>query len=350
MVVDCGAGGIGHGRFDGLPELLRAGDLLVFNDTRVIPARLIGRKDSGGRVEVLLERMLGEGGGAQEKGRVLAQLRASKAPRPGSELLFGMPRQDPHGRERSMQLTSPSLKWALRVRVVARRGEFFLLQFPAEPPLGEVLQTIGHTPLPPYIDRPDTAEDAARYQTVYAAKDGAVAAPTAGLHFDEALLQGIEQKGIDSTFVTLHVGAGTFQSLRVTEIESHRMHKEMMTLDEEVCRQVARCKADGGRVVAVGTTSARALETAALRAAGEGALQKDGLLVPYHGETDIFIYPGFRFRVVDALITNFHLPESTLLMLVSAFAGLDLIRRAYKEAVAEEYRFFSYGDAMLLHR
>ena len=360
MTVHCGSGSIDHKRFADLPDLLRPGDLLVFNDTRVIPARLYGRKASGGQVEVLLERVLAderEGQGQAEQ-RALAQVRASKKPKIGSELLFHMP-----AASASKETTAETAE--IPVKVVARQGEFFVLQFPAEPPMPEVLQAIGHTPLPPYIDRPDTAQDAARYQTVYAEKDGAVAAPTAGLHFDEALLEALARRGVGQTFVTLHVGAGTFQPLRVPQVEQHQMHREWMEVDEKVCQQIARCKNAGGRVVAVGTTAVRVLETAALKAAAAkpdssernttGSSPASSLathlaphLAPYRGDTDIFIYPGFQFRVVDAMVTNFHLPESTLLMLVSAFAGRDLIRRAYQQAIAQEYRFFSYGDAMLL--
>ncbi|MGI9250642.1 MAG: tRNA preQ1(34) S-adenosylmethionine ribosyltransferase-isomerase QueA [Pseudohongiellaceae bacterium] len=372
MAVNCTSGEITHRRFGALPELLRESDLLVFNDTRVIPARLYGRKPSGGQVEVLLERVLDEGesggegkesmaGGENGEGesnrgaRVLAQLRVSKKPAAGGELLFTLPKH-----------SQP-----LSVKVIKREGDFFVLQFPARPTLKQVLDAIGHTPLPPYISRPDSPQDALRYQTVYAAKDGAVAAPTAGLHFDDDLLHNLKQRGIASTFLTLHIGAGTFQPVRVSNVEQHQMHAELMQLDEQVCQQVAACKAAGGRVVAVGTTAVRALETAAQLSvsqasaktaaqlsASQPSVSQDSAktephhiqLTPYHGDTNIFIYPGFKFQAVDALITNFHLPESTLLMLVSAFAGVDLLREAYQQAITQEYRFYSYGDSMMLYR
>ena len=373
MTVDCGSGAVGHQHFRDLPELLHPGDLLVFNDTRVIPARLYGHKASGGRVEVLLERVLpGRGEGKQEEGqgaqgeRVLAQLRANKKPRLGSQLLFAMPAlvapQAPTAGQafvanKAMEGSAKDIAATqVAVKVVARQGEFFLLEFPPQPGLARLLQAIGHTPLPPYIDRADSAEDAVRYQTVYGSKDGAVAAPTAGLHFDEALLDVLAQRGVEKAFVTLHVGAGTFQPLRVAQVEQHQMHKEWMEVNGKVCQQIARCRARDGRVVAVGTTAVRVLETAAMAAASNGSDSKASRadaeqgLAPYRGDTNIFIYPGFRFQAVDAMITNFHMPESTLLMLVSAFAGTELVRQAYQEAIVKKYRFFSYGDAMLLHR
>lgn len=292
-----------------LPDLLEPGDLLVFNDTRVLPARLFARKASGGRVEILLERLL-------EERRCLAQLRVSKPPREGGRLV---------------------LEDGTVILVEGRDGAFFRLYSPDEP-LAALLQRLGHMPLPPYIGRADTPEDQDRYQTVLAKHPGAVAAPTAGLHFDEALLAALEARGIRRATVTLHVGAGTFQPVRVERIEDHRMHAEYLEVTEEVCAAVASTQAAGGRVVAVGTTSVRSLETAA----------QDGTLAPYRGDSRLFIFPGYEFRVVDGMITNFHLPESTLLMLVSAFAGLDTVRAAYAHAVRERYRFFSYGDAMLL--
>ena len=352
MTVHCGSGAIAHRRFSELPELLQPGDLLVFNDTRVIPARLYGHKASGGQVEVLIERVLAEH-------QALAQLRANKKPKVGSELLLPMPAPTADKASASGGVPAAGKALEVAVKIIERQGEFYLLQFPPQPGLSRLLQTIGHTPLPPYIDRADTPEDAARYQTVYAAKDGAVAAPTAGLHFDEVLLDTLKQRGVGQAFVTLHVAAGTFQPLRVPQVEQHQMHKEWMQVDETVCQQIAQCKAAGGRVVAVGTTAVRVLETAALKAAGDTgssalvpALAPALALsfAPYRGDTDIFIYPGFQFRAIDAMVTNFHLPESTLLMLVSAFAGTENIRRAYQQAIAQEYRFFSYGDAMFLHR
>ncbi len=311
MVLDRAGGRVSHRGVRDLPDLLAPGDLLVFNDTRVIPARLLGRKETGGRVEVLVERLRG--------GReVLAQVRASKSPRPGTRLL---------------------LEGGAAARVTGREEDFFVLAFEGDEPVAALLERIGHVPLPPYIARPDAGVDRERYQTVYARRAGAVAAPTAGLHFDEPLLEALRARGLTLGWVTLHVGAGTFQPVRVDDIREHRMHREWIEVGEAVCRQVAETRARGGRVVAVGTTSVRCLETAA----GE-----DGVLRPFTGETDIFIYPGYRFRVVDALVTNFHLPESTLLMLVCAFAGTEAVLAAYREAVARRYRFFSYGDAMLV--
>ena len=292
-----------------LVEFLNPGDLLVFNDTRVIPARLLGHKDSGGKIEVLLERMLDEH-------NCLAQVRTSKPLKPGGKIIL----QD--GSE---------------LNVVGREGNFFRLATGREL-LSVVVDRVGHVPLPPYIERADTAEDRRRYQTVYAARPGAVAAPTAGLHFDEPMLQALADRGIRRASITLHVGAGTFQPVREEHIENHRMHAEYLEVSQAVCDAVQQAKADGCRVIAVGTTSVRSLETAA--AGGE--------LKPFSGDSRIFIYPGYEFRVVDGMITNFHLPESTLLMLVSAFAGVDTLRAAYRHAIAERYRFFSYGDAMFL--
>ncbi|MGP9834304.1 tRNA preQ1(34) S-adenosylmethionine ribosyltransferase-isomerase QueA [Marinobacter sp. NSM] len=306
------ADGLAHRQFTDIHALLKPGDLLVFNDTRVIPARLHGQKETGGRIEALIERVLDER-------EALAQVRASKAPKPGSWLVFD---------------------GGVRAQVTGRAGEFFHLAFVGPESVLSVLERIGHVPLPPYIDRPDDETDLERYQTVYARHPGAVAAPTAGLHFDQALLNGLAEAGIEQGFVTLHVGAGTFQPVRVDEVEAHRMHTELYQVPETLVEQVLATRAAGGRVVAVGTTSLRALE-----AASAGGRLRAG-----QGETDIFIYPGYRFRAVDALITNFHLPRSTLLMLVSAFAGQERVLAAYREAVAQEYRFFSYGDAMFLER
>lgn len=295
-------------RFVDLVERLRPGDLLIFNDTRVIPARLFGRKASGGRVEVLVERLL-------EERRALAHLRASKPPRPGSRLL---------------------LEESFEVEVLGRRDQFYELAFPA--PVLPLLEEKGRLPLPPYIEREAQGLDADRYQTLFARRPGAVAAPTAGLHFDEPLLAELRARGIDFAWVTLHVGAGTFQPVRAEELAAHRMHSEWLEVSPESCRAVAAARARGGRVVAVGTTVVRSLESAA----------RSGRLEPFQGETDIFIHPGYRFRVVDALVTNFHLPESTLLMLVCAFAGYEETMAAYRHAVAAGYRFFSYGDAMFI--
>jgi S-adenosylmethionine:tRNA ribosyltransferase-isomerase len=296
-----------------LPELLEPGDLLVFNDTRVIPARLHARKETGGRVEVLLERLL-------DQRHCVAQVRASKSPRAGGRLL---------------------LEGDIALVVTGREDGFFHLELESAPAVGglaQVLERHGHMPLPPYIHREDATEDRERYQTVYARAPGAVAAPTAGLHFDPALLERLARRGVESTSVTLHVGAGTFQPVRVERIEDHRMHAEYLEVGQSACAAVAAARARGGRVIAVGTTAVRSLETAA---AGGG-------LRPYAGDSRLFIYPGFEFQVVDGLLTNFHLPGSTLLMLVSALAGRERILSAYAHAVSAEYRFFSYGDAMLI--
>ena len=293
-----------------LPDLLEAGDLLVFNDTRVIPARLYGQKASGGRVEILIERLLP---GAEAR----AQIGASKSPKAGSRIAL-----DAGG----------------EAEVLGREGEFYRLRFDVGQPLEPWLEHAGRLPLPPYIQREADASDDARYQTVFARETGAVAAPTAGLHFDEALLAALRAKGIAFGHVTLHVGAGTFQPVRVDELSEHRMHSEWLNVGAALVEQVRETRARGGRVVAVGTTVVRALESA----------MRDGELQPFAGETSIFILPGYRIRSVDALLTNFHLPESTLLMLVSAFAGKARIFEAYAHAIAQRYRFFSYGDAMLL--
>ena len=308
LLLDGASGAVEDRQFAELPGLLRPGDLLVFNDTRVIPARLFGQKESGGRVEVLVERITGDH-------EVLAHVRASKSPRPGSWL---------------------TLEESFDVEVRGREGELFALRFPA--PALELLKQHGRMPLPPYIEREAVESDGERYQTVYASREGAVAAPTAGLHFDQAMLEQLQRDGIETAFVTLHVGAGTFQPVRVDDIREHRMHKEYIEVSRETVEAVARTRLRGGRVVAVGTTVVRSLESAA----------REGELVPFSGETDIFITPGYRFRVIDALLTNFHLPESTLLMLVCAFAGYDAVMDAYHHAVQQHYRFFSYGDAMFV--
>lgn len=297
-----------HCQFADLLGHIEPGDLLVFNDTKVIPARLFGEKQTGGKVEVLVERIL-------DSHTVLAHIRASKSPKAETSLFF---EQD------------------YSAQMLGRVNDLFELKFNA--PLLSVLDQIGHMPLPPYIDRADNNEDKSRYQTVYAEQPGAVAAPTAGLHFDNQLLEDIKAKGANLAFVTLHVGAGTFQPVRVDNIDQHQMHSEWLQVSDAVCEQVNQTKARGGRVIAVGTTSVRCLETAA----------SAGAVAPFEGETDIFIYPGYKFKLVDGLITNFHLSESTLLMLVCAFAGYSSIMSAYREAVEQGYRFFSYGDAMFL--
>ncbi len=299
-------------KFAELPDLLRAGDVLVLNDTRVVPARLLGRKETGGHVEVLIERVL-------EKDRALAQVRTSKSPRTGQRL---------------------DLEGGIVARVDGRAGEFFELIFDLDVPLFDALERAGHIPLPPYIVRPDESADRERYQTVYARSPGAVAAPTAGLHFDSVLLERLAKSGVEIVYVTLHIGAGTFQPLRGELVEQQRLHAERMRISTGACRAVNRARSEGRRIVAVGTTVVRALESAA----------SGGELVPLEGETDIFIYPGFRFRVVDALVTNFHLPESSLLMLVCAFGGTERVLAAYRHAVSEGYRFYSYGDAMFVER
>ncbi|WP_088332409.1 tRNA preQ1(34) S-adenosylmethionine ribosyltransferase-isomerase QueA [Lacimicrobium sp. SS2-24] len=310
-------GELAHLQFPHIVDLLEPGDLLVFNDTRVIPARLLGKKDSGGQVEVLVERIL-------DDHRVLAHVRASKAPKPGTML---------------------RLEGELNAEMVQRHDTLFELRFEHEQPVLTLLEQYGHMPLPPYIDRPDEKTDKERYQTVYSSKPGAVAAPTAGLHFDQPILDKLKAKGINTAFVTLHVGAGTFQPVRVEEVTEHQMHSEYAEVPEQVVEAVLATKAAGKRVVAVGTTSVRSLESAA-----KAALEKGEALQPFFSDTNIFIYPGYQFEVVDAMLTNFHLPESTLIMLVSAFAGKDNIMHAYEQAVANQYRFFSYGDAMFLER
>jgi len=308
LYLDSGANELQHQQFTDLISHIQPGDLMVFNNTKVIPARLFGEKQSGGKIEVLVERIV-------DSHTVQAHVRASKSPKQGNQLRFDQ------GHSAEMQ---------------GRVSDLFVLRFSA--PVLDVLNQIGHMPLPPYIDRSDTDDDRSRYQTVYAEQPGAVAAPTAGLHFDEPLLAEIRAKGATIAFVTLHVGAGTFQPVRTESIFDHQMHSEWLQVTEEVCQQVSQTKAQGGRVIAVGTTSVRCLETAA----------SSGAIEPFEGDTAIFIYPGYDFKVVDGLLTNFHLAESTLLMLVSAFSGYQSIMQAYAQAVAERYRFFSYGDAMFL--
>jgi S-adenosylmethionine:tRNA ribosyltransferase-isomerase len=293
-----------------LPQMLRAGELLVFNDTRVVPARLYGAKETGGRVEILLERITGTS-------EVRAQIGASKSPKANSRIVL----------DDGTELT-----------VLGRDDEFYRLRFETDEPLDKVLQRAGHMPLPPYIHREADISDDERYQTVFARHTGAVAAPTAGLHFDESLLAALRDQGVEFGHVTLHVGAGTFQPMRAEHLSDHVMHREWLNVGASLCQQVARVRANGGRVIAVGTTVVRSLETAL----------RDGELKPFAGDTQIFIFPGYRIRSVDAMLTNFHLPESTLLMLVSAFAGRERILAAYRHAVEQRYRFFSSGDAMLL--
>lgn len=307
-------GEIEHKIFSDILELVNENDLLVFNNTKVIPARMFGQKESGGKVEVLVERVLDEH-------RVLAHIRASKSPKPGNVLIL-------EGKEKAI--------------MVARHDTLFELEFDRSENVLDILNDVGHMPLPPYIDRPDNEADRERYQTVYGEKPGAVAAPTAGLHFDDKLMAALKDKGVQMAFVTLHVGAGTFQPVRVESVDEHIMHSEYIEVPQDVVDAVASTKAKGGRVIAIGTTSVRSLESAAKIHGGK--------LDTYFGDTDIFIFPGYQFNVVDAMVTNFHLPESTLIMLVSAFAGQDNIMGAYNTAIEQQYRFFSYGDAMFLTR
>ncbi len=312
MQIDGPTGLVTHRQFQEIIDLVMPGDLMVFNNTKVIPARLFGQKSTGGQIEVLVERILSDQ-------HVLAHIRSSRSPKPGAELTLG---------------------GKYKVSVEDRDGALFKLNFGDDQPVLSVLEDIGHIPLPPYIEREDNQEDRTRYQTVYSRDDkkGAVAAPTAGLHFDDHLLQAFRDKGVKLGFVTLHVGAGTFQPVKVDDINNHKMHSEWMDVDQDLCDQVNAVKSAGGRVIAVGTTSVRCLETAS----------KDGKIVPFSGDTNIFIYPGYEFQCIDALVTNFHLPESTLIMLVSALTGYKHIMSAYDVAVSEKYRFFSYGDAMFL--
>lgn len=302
-------------QFIDLPQFLKKGDLLIFNDTRVIPARLFGHKTAtGGKVEILIERILDEQ-------HVIAQIKARRAP---------------------VAQTTLTLSAGVTATVIERLEKFFKLQFHDQEKrnIYEILQSIGHMPLPPYIKRSDVPNDSERYQTVYAKQPGAVAAPTAGLHFDQALLDQLKSLGIETAFVTLHVGAGTFSPVKVDDLSQHQMHAEYVIVSSEVCQQVQQAKEQNRRIIAIGTTSVRALETAA----------NQGIIQPYAGETRLFITPGYSFKVVDLLLTNFHLPESTLLMLVAAFAGHEKVMAAYQHAVQHNYRFFSYGDAMLIER
>lgn len=302
---------IAHQRFADFEQFVQAGDLLIFNDTKVIPARLTGKKLTGGKVSALVERILSDD-------RALMHIRASHAPGVGSQLIF---------------------ENAIEATVSSQHDGLFELQFNHDRPLLQLLEQYGDIPLPPYIARHSALEDIKRYQTVYAKHPGAVAAPTAGLHFDDDLLVQLKAKGVDCGFLTLHVGAGTFQPVRTHDLSQHIMHAERLTVDEKLCEQVAKCKAQGGRAFAIGTTVVRSLETAG----------QSGVLKPFSGESQLFIRPGYTFKIIDGLLTNFHLPKSTLLMLVSAFGGYKRVMSAYQEAVREKYRFFSYGDAMLLY-
>jgi S-adenosylmethionine:tRNA ribosyltransferase-isomerase len=298
--------------FSDIIDLVSSDDLLVFNNTKVIPARLFGQKATGGKVEILIERILGSD-------QALTHIKASKSPKPDSVIL---------------------LEQGHICRVLGRDNDLFHLSFQSDKSLLEILTQIGHIPLPPYIDREDDEIDITRYQTVFAQEEGAVAAPTAGLHFSEAILDALKAKGVNSTFVTLHVGSGTFQPVRVEDLSQHIMHKEYFAVREETVEAVEQARARGGRVIAIGTTVVRALESAS----------QSGRLSAGFGDTELFITPGYQFKSVDAMLTNFHLPESTLLMLVSAFSGYENIMKAYQHAIEQQYRFFSYGDAMLLSR
>lgn len=309
LVFDAKQNAIQDRIFKDIEAMLSPGDLLVFNNTRVIPARLFGEKLSGGKLEALVERVIGEH-------EVLAHVRCSRSPKPGQQIRLG----------------------GALVEVVGREDALFHLRFPSEKPVLDVLEDIGHMPLPHYMERDDADEDRERYQTVYAEKPGAVAAPTAGLHFDEPLMSRLKAKGIQFAFVTLHVGAGTFKPVKVDNVDEHVMHSEYIEVSDEVVQAVNETRAAGNRVIAVGTTSVRSLESAS----------QSGEIERFYGDSQIFIYPGYQFRSVDAIITNFHLPESTLIMLISAFAGRDGTLAAYDHAIREGYRFYSYGDAMFL--
>jgi S-adenosylmethionine:tRNA ribosyltransferase-isomerase len=308
--LDRASGAIKDNQFSDFLDLLNANDLVVFNDTKVIPARLYGHKASGGKIEILIERIEGER-------QALAHIKASKSPKPDSLL---------------------NLDGGAICRVIERENDLFRLQFETEQTLLDLLADIGHIPLPPYIERADDSDDLERYQTVFAKQAGAVAAPTAGLHFDQAALDKLEAKGIAKAFVTLHVGSGTFQPVRADDLADHVMHKEFYQVSQATVDAVEQVRARGGRVVAIGTTAVRALESAS----------RSGSLQAGFGDTDLFITPGYEFKSVDAMLTNFHLPESTLLMLISAFAGYDAVMQAYQHAIQQQYRFFSYGDAMVI--
>lgn len=315
LSLDGQTGLLKHLHFTDIVDLINKDDLLIFNDTRVIPARLFGEKETGGKIEVLVERVLDEKS-------FLAHLRSSKSPKPGCKL---------------------RLENSVDAVMVKRHGPLFEIQIENDKSVLEILEAIGHMPLPPYIDRPDDDADKERYQTVYNKNPGAVAAPTAGLHFDQKILDKLQNKGVDFAFVTLHVGAGTFQPVKVDNILDHQMHSEYAQLSQEVVDKINTTKKRGGRIIAVGTTSVRSIESAA-----QASLAQGKALAPYFAETSIFIYPGYEFQLVDAMVTNFHLSESTLLMLVSAFSGKAQIDNAYQVAINEKYRFFSYGDAMFL--
>lgn len=311
MVVDGQRKELAHEQFHQIIDFIEPGDLLVFNDTKVIPARLFGHKTTGGQIEILIERIL-------DAKRVLAQVRVSKPPRPGDMIIMSD---------------------AIELRVLGRQDQFYELEYPQDDrSILEVVEMLGQIPLPPYMHREPDANDVERYQTVYARYKGSVAAPTAGLHFDNTLLKRLSDKGVQMGYLTLHIGAGTFAPIRVENILEHKMHSEYFEISPTLCDQIKQTKARGNKVISVGTTSLRALESAC----------QHGELAPYAGDTNIFIFPGYQFKCVDALITNLHLPASTLLMLVSAFGGYEIVMQAYQAAVAQAYRFYSYGDAMLV--
>lgn len=313
LCVDSENQALKHQHFGHVFDLMQAGDLLVFNDTKVIPARIFGQKETGGQAEVLVERIL-------DKQRVLAQVRVSKAPRPGSFLQF---------------------PGDIQLEILAKQEQFYELRYlKTDRSILDVIESIGQIPLPPYMHRLPEESDKERYQTVYAKHKGSVAAPTAGFHFDQTLLQKLLEKGVEMAYLTLHIGAGTFAPVRTEDIREHKMHAEYLEVSQELCEKIHATKARGKRVIAVGTTSLRALESAS----------QEGVTNPFYGDTSIFIYPGYQFNCVDALITNLHLPCSTLLMLISAFAGYEQVMHAYREAVDQGYRFYSYGDAMWLER
>ncbi|WP_428611967.1 tRNA preQ1(34) S-adenosylmethionine ribosyltransferase-isomerase QueA [Shewanella sp.] len=315
LTLDGNTGAVEDKQFTDILEMVNPGDLMVFNNTRVIPARVFGQKQTGGKLEILVERML-------DDKRILAHVRSSKSPKPGTIIC---------------------LDGGYEMTMLARHDALFELELNSDSTILEVLEEVGHMPLPPYIDRPDEDADKERYQTVYNQNPGAVAAPTAGLHFDDEILKQLTDKGVKLAFVTLHVGAGTFQPVRVDNILEHQMHAEYAEVPQDVVDAIVQTKAAGKRVVAVGTTSVRSLESAA-----QASLAKGEALQPFYADTEIFIYPGYQFQIVDAMLTNFHLPESTLLMLISAFAGRDHVMTAYQQAIEQQYRFFSYGDAMFI--
>ncbi len=314
-----------HYHFPHILDLLKPADCLVFNNTKVVPARLYGHKISGGKVEILIERLI-------DSHHALAHLRASKTPKPGTFIELSNNKESGNNGGLSNGQTQ---HYSLQVK--GREGDLFILHSENHA-LATIMEQIGHMPLPPYIERADTHNDFSRYQTVYATSPGAVAAPTAGLHFDDAIMSSLAERGISTAFVTLHVGAGTFQPVRTETIEAHQMHTETLSVSAETVSRCLEARKNGGRIVAVGTTAVRSLETAS----------QGGMLTAYEGETQIFIYPGYQFKSVDAMLTNFHLPQSTLLMLISAFAGMDNIKHCYQQAIEQEYRFFSYGDAMFI--